>query len=151
MATVNLSSKFENNLRRTSGVGVATLCAVVGDTGARLTSAPSYALAADDYIAYCIPADSIVTKIFFVVDEVFAAGAAHISTIVDDTALVAALDLTTLGATAGILALDTYFDSADGFKFELSDDATAAGGKVRAICEYISLDTNEGSYVEVVV
>ena len=146
MAVVNLSAQFENNLRRISGVGVAALCAEVSDSGDRLGQGIVYAAAADDYIAYCIPKDSIVTKIFFIVDEAFdAATTCEISTIVDDTQLVAALNLAVVGASVSAV-VDTHFDATDGVKFELSQDVTK--GKVRVAVEYISLETNNGIYTD---
>ena len=147
MATVNLSDKFENNLRRVSGAGVATLCAEVGDSGDRLGQGIVYADELDDFIVYCIPKDSIVPKIYFIVDEAFDAGiTCHISSIVDDTSLVAALDLATEGKTVSAV-VDSYFDAVDGIKFELSDAVTK--GKVRVVVEYIACDTNEGIFTDV--
>lgn len=147
MAVINLSAQHENNLRRVSGVGVATLCAEVSDSGDRLGQGIVYADATDDYIAYCIPKDSIATKIFFIVDEAFdAATTCEISTIVDDTQLVAALNLAVVGSSVSSV-IDSYFDAADGVKFELSQAVTK--GKVRVAVEYISLETNNGIYVDV--
>ena len=146
MATVNLSARHENNLRRNSEVGVATFCAEVSDSGDRLSTSVEYAVAADDYIVYCIPTDSVVPKIYFIVDEAFdAATTGHFSTIVGDTSLVAALDLATAGATASAV-IDTYFDATDGIKLELSADVTQ--GKVRVVVEYVSCTTNNGIYVD---
>ena len=146
MATVDLSARHENNLRRNSEVGVATLCAEVSDSGDRLSTSVVYADETDAFIVYCIPTDSVVPKIYFIVDEVFDAGiTVEISTIVDDTQLVAALDLATLGATASAV-VDTYFDATDGVKFELSDAVTK--GKVRVVVEYLSCTTNNGIYVD---
>ena len=147
MATVNLSAYWENNLRRVSQVGVAEFNAVVSTSGDRLDNGDVTAVAADDYIVYCIPTDSIVPKIYFIVDEAFGAAiTGHISTIVDDTSLVAALDLNTVGASVSAV-VDTYFDAVDGIKLELSGDVTV--GKLRVVVEYISAKTNEGIYVDV--
>lgn len=146
MATINLSAQHENNLRRVSEVGVATLCAEVSQSGDRLGQGIVYAQAGDDHQVYTIPADSIAPKIYFIVDEVFDAGTtAAISTIVDSTVLVAALDLATLGATVSA-TVDTYFDAVDGINFVLSQTVTK--GKVRCIAEFISGSTNNGIFVD---
>ena len=145
MAVVNLSAQHENNLRRISEVGVATLCAEVSQGGDRLNSGIIYANATDEYAVYTIPADSIAPKIYFIVDEAFdAATTARISTIVDDTELVLALDLATVGASVS-LVVDSYFDAVDGIKFKLNQAVTQ--GRVRVVAEYISASTNNGIYV----
>lgn len=146
MARVNLSAYHENNLRRVSEVGVATLCAEVSQSGDRLNQGAVYANATDDYIVYNIPADSIAPKFYFIVDEAFdAATTCEISTVVDDTQLVAALDLATVGASVSAV-VDTYFDAVDGIKFELSQAVTQ--GKVRVIAEFVSASTNNGIFVD---
>lgn len=146
MADVNLSARFENNLRRVSGAGVATLCAEIADDGQRLNTSAVYAAAADDYQVYNIPADSLVPKIYFIVDEAFDAGTtALISTIVDSTELVAALDLATVGASVSAV-VDSYFDAVDGVNFKLNQDVTQ--GKVRVVCEFVSGSTNNGIYID---
>ena len=147
MANIDLSAKHENNLRRESGVGIMTFCAEVGDTGARLTSTIQYANATDHYIGYCIPKDAIVTKIYMIIDEAFDTGTTcTITTIVDKTAVFAAL---TSLATAGKFVsatVDTYFDDVDGFDILLSQAVTK--GKLRLVAEFIDMSTSDGSYID---
>jgi len=145
MATVNISERFENNLRKVSEVGVATLNAAISDTGDRLGQGIAYATAADTYLAYTIPADSIATKFYFLVDEAFDAGTTAAITIKSDgTSLVGALDLSSVGPSVSTV-VDIYFDAADGIEFQLNQDVTK--GKVRVVAEYISGSTNNGIYV----
>jgi len=143
---INLSTQFENNLRRVSEVGVATLPAKIAVGGDRLGQADEFAKSGEDYQVYTIPADSIAPKIYFIVDEAFDAGAtAQVKTIVDGTELVAALDLATVGASVSTV-VDTYFSAADGFSIKLNKDVTK--GKLRCVAEFISASTNNGIYVD---
>ena len=144
--TINLSSQFENNLRRVSEVGVACLPAKISVNGDRLGQADEFAKGGDTYQVYTIPADSIAPKIYFIVDEAFDAGVtAEVKTIVDGTTLVAALDVATEGASVSAVE-DTYFSATDGFAIKLSGDATK--GKLRCVAEFISASTNNGIYVD---
>lgn len=146
MATVNISSLFENNLRKVSEVGVAELNAALDTSGDRLGQGTVYAKGGDDHICYTIPADSIAPKFYVIVDEAFDAGTtATITTVVDGTSIAAALDVATVGPTVSAL-VDTYFDATDGIKIVLSADVTV--GKMRVIAEYISASTNNGIYVD---
>ncbi len=147
MATQNISALFENNLRRISEVGVGTLCAQISTDGDRLGQGAIYAQGGDDHYIYTIPADSVATKFYFIVDEAFDAGTtAAISTIQGTpVALVAALDLATEGPTVSLI-VDQYFDVTDGFNIVLSQTVTK--GKVRVIAEFISGSTNNGIYVD---
>ncbi len=147
MATVNISSLFENNLRKISEVGVAELNATINTSGDRLGQGAVYALGGDEHICYTIPADSIAPKFYIIVDEAFdAATTATITTIVDGTAIATALDVATVGPTVSAL-VDTYFDAVDGIKIVLNQDVTV--GKLRVVAEYISASTNNGIYVDV--
>lgn len=147
MSTVNLSARFENNLRKTSEVGVAVVPGVLDVGSDRLSSTPEYAVAADTYTVYTIPKDSIVSKFYFIVDEAFdAATTAEITTIAGTpTELVAALDCATEGASVSAV-VDQYFDATDGFSVTFSQDVTK--GKLRIAAEFISLSTNDGTYVD---
>lgn len=145
MANVNISALFENNLRRVSEVGVATLNAVLASDGQRLGSAPVYAKGGDNHLAYNIPADSFVPKVYFIVDEAFDTGTtADIGTI-SGLPLVAGLDLATEGVSVSTEA-DLYFPSVDGVDIELNQDVTQ--GKLRVVIGYISGSTTEGVYIE---
>lgn len=147
MATVNLSNLFENNIRRVSEVGVATLNAQLSNDGDRLSQSAVYAAAADTYTVYNIPADSLVSKVYFIVDEAFdASTTAAISTIAGTpVALVAALDCATVGASVST-AVDLYFDTVDGVAITLSDDVTQ--GKLRIVTVFASASTNSDSYID---
>ncbi len=143
----NLSHLFENNLRKASEVGVVCLPAMLSTGGDRLGQAAEYVKAGENYIAYTIPADSIVSKVYFIVDEAFAAGTtAAIATLKGiPTVVAAALDLATVGASVSA-ASDLYFDAADGFSITLNQASQV--GKVRVVAEFISASTNTGMYVE---
>ncbi len=147
MAAQNISALFENNLRKVSEVGVGTLNAQLSNEGDRLGQAAIYAKGGDLHNIYTIPADSIVTKFYFIVDEAFDAGiTAEIKTIAGaPLTLVAALDCATEGASVSTV-VDTYFDETDGFSIVLSGDVTK--GKVRILAEFISASTNNGIYVD---
>ena len=147
MATVNISALFENNLRKVSEVGVAELNAVISVSGDRLGQGDEFAKGGDKHLVYTIPADSIASKIYLIVDEAFSATTkVGIKTIVDGKVVVAALDATVKGMTVSVL-VDTYFEKADGFELILTKDATV--GKLRVVAEYISASTNNGIYVDV--
>lgn len=146
MAVQNISSLFENNLRKISEVGVAELNAVLSVDGDRLGQGNTTAVAGDEHIIYNIPADSIAPKFYIIVDEPFDAGTtATVTTIVDGLSIAAALDVATVGATVGLLE-DTYFDAVDGIKIVLSANVTV--GKMRVVAEYVSASTNNGIYVD---
>jgi len=148
MATVNISSLFDNNLRRVSEVGVGTLPAQLSNDGDRLGQAAVYAKGGDLHNIYTIPADSFATKFYFLVDEAFDAGTtAEIKTIAGTpVVLVSNLDLATEGPSVSSV-VDQYFDTTDGFSIVLSQDVTQ--GKLRVIAEFISASTNNGIFVDV--
>ncbi len=147
MATTNISTLFENNLRKVSEVGVAQLHAQLSTEGDRLGQSAEYVVGGDEYIVYTIPADSIVPKFYMIVDEAFAAGTTvTVSTIVDGTEIIAAAtDVATVGATVSAL-VDTYFDATDGIKIVLNQASTV--GTLRVVAEFISGSTNTGIYVD---
>ncbi len=146
MGTLNISSLFENNLRRVDEVGVGTLPAQLSTEGDRIGQTAVFAKGGDEHHIYTIPKDSIVPKIYFIVDEAFDAGTtALIKTIKDGTSLVAALDLATLGASVSTVE-DSYFNSVDGFNIILSQDVTK--GKVRVVADFMSCSTNNGIFVD---
>ncbi len=148
MATQNISSLFENNLRRVSEVGVGTLPAQLANDGDRLGQSAVYAKGGDLHNIYTIPADSFATKFFLIVDEAFDAGTtATVNTIAGTPVLIAsALDLAVEGPTVSS-TVDQYFDVADGFSIVLNQDVTK--GKMRVIAEFISGSTNNGIFVDV--
>lgn len=148
MAQLNISALFENNLRKISEVGVATLQAEVSNDGDRLGQGIVYAKGGDEHLVYTIPADSIAPKFYLIVDEAFDAGTTvTVTTIVDGLTVIAALtDVATVGPVVSALE-DVYFDAADGFNIVLSQDVTQ--GKLRVVAEYISASTNNGIYVDV--
>ena len=145
--TVNLSSQFENNLRRVSEVGVATFPAKVSVNGDRLGQADEFVKAGDAYQVYTIPADSIATVFYIVVDEPFDAGLKATLKTIAGTPKVIKTDaaLTTKGATVATLK-DAYFDKADGISAVFSGAATK--GSFRVVAEFISCSTNNGIYVD---
>jgi len=146
MANVNISALFENNLRKVSEVGVATLQAMIANDGDRLGQSAVYAKGGDVHLCYTIPADSVVPKFYIIVDEAFdATTTATITTIVDGTAIATALDVATEGPVVSALE-DTYFDATDGISIVLNQDVTV--GRLRVVAEYISLSTNNGIYVD---
>ncbi|RLA70181.1 MAG: hypothetical protein DRG30_09485 [Epsilonproteobacteria bacterium] len=147
MAVQNISALFENNLRKISEVGVGTLHAALSTSGDRLGQGIVYAKGGDEHLIYTIPKDSIAPKFYVLVDEAFDAGTtATITTIVDGDAIVTSLDVATVAPTVSAL-VDTYFDSADGFKIVLNQDVTV--GKLRVVAEYISASTNNSIFVDV--
>ncbi len=145
--TINLSSQFENNLRRVSEVGVATFPARISVNGDRLGQAAEFAKAGDLHQVYTIPADSIATKIYIIVDEVFDAGTTVTLKTIQGTAktIKSGAVLTTKGVTVATL-VDTYFDKADGISAVFSKDVTK--GSFRVVAEFISGSTNNGIYVD---
>ena len=149
-STVNISHLFENNLRKVSEVGAATLNAVLSTDGDRLGQGAVYAQKGDKHIVYMIPADSICTKLYILVDEAFDAGVtATIKTISGTQKVVAsALDIAVVGPTVSALE-DTYFDKTDGVEIVLSKAVTK--GSLRVVGEFISASTNNGIYVDLAV
>ncbi len=148
--TVNISNLFENNLRRVSEVGVATMCAVLAVGGDRLGQADDLAVPGDKYNVFTIPADSIVTSISILVDESFGAGVkAGVKTINGQKAVGAAVDVAAAPGTLtkGTPADPFYCEKADGFEIILTGTVTNKG-KFRVIAEYISADTNNGIYID---
>ena len=147
MATVNLSSQFENNLRRVSEVGVATFPAKVSIGGDRLGQKDKLMTAGTIYTVYTIPADSVATKIYYIVDEPFDASVtAEVKTIAGTpVTLDAAIDLTKKGLTISAKS-DLYFSKTDGFAVKLSKAPTK--GSFRIVAEFISASTNVGIYVD---
>jgi len=145
--TINLSSQFENNLRRVSEVGVATFPAKVSVNGDRLGQKDEFAKAGDAYQVYTIPGDSIATTFYVVVDEAFDAGAKATLKTISGTPLtiLADADLTAVGAVVGTLK-DTYFGKADGISAVFSKAVTK--GSFRVVAEFISCSTNNGIYVD---
>jgi len=145
--TINLSSQFENNLRRVSEVGVATYPAKVSVNGDRLGQADEYAKKGDAYQVYTIPADSIATVFYVVVDEAFDTGAKATLKTIGGTSktILADADLTKVGAVVGTLK-DAYFGKADGISAVFSADVTK--GSFRVVAEFISCSTNNGIYVD---
>jgi len=145
--TVNLSSQFENNLRRTSEVGVATFPAKVSINGDRLGQADEFAKAGDAYQVFTIPADSIATNIYIVVDEAFDTGAkATLKTIAGTPKVIKTdADLTVVGATVATLK-NAYFAKTDGISAVFSADVTK--GSFRVVAEFISCSNNNGTYVD---
>jgi len=145
--TVNLSSQFENNLRRVSEVGVATFPAKVSTNGDRLGQAAEFAKGGDAYQVYTIPADSIATTIYIVVDEAFDTGIkATLKTIAGTPKVIKTdADLTVVGATVATLK-NAYFGKADGVSAVFSGDVTK--GSFRVVAEFISCSTNNGIYVD---
>ena len=145
--TINLSSQFENNLRRVSEVGVATYPAKVSVNGDRLGQADEFAKKGDLYQVYTIPADSIATVFYIVVDEAFDTGAKATLKTIGGTpkTILADADLTKVGAVVGTLK-DTYFGKADGISAVFSADVTK--GSFRVVAEFISCSTNNGIYID---
>jgi len=143
MANVNISALFENNLRRVSEVGVTTLHAVLANDGARLGTAPVYAKGGDNHLSYNIPADSIVPKFYFIVDEAFDAGTTVDVATISGLPLATAIDLTVEGTSVST-EIDVSFPVVDGLDLVLNQDVTQ--GKLRVVFEYISGSTNTGIF-----
>ena len=143
MASVNISALFENNLRRVSEVGVTTLHAVLANDGARLGTAPVYAKGGDQHLSYSIPADSIVPKFYFIVDEAFDTGTTLTVSTISGLALVTDLDLAVEGTSVST-ETDVSFPVSDGLNLVLNQDVTQ--GKIRVLFEYISGSTNTGVF-----
>lgn len=132
-------------MTRASAIAVANMQALLS-TGSRLNQSAVYAVAADTYQIYAIPANSIVTKVFFIVDEVFDDGTTIEVKTISGTpvTLVAALSGTTAAASVSTV-VDKYMPVVDGFAIKFNQDITK--GVVRVIAEYLSLDESTGAYV----
>jgi len=145
--TINLSSQFENNLRRVSEVGVATFPAKVSVNGDRLGQADEFVKGGDSYQVYTVPADSIATEFYIVVDEAFDTGLKATLKTIAGTPVVIKTDalLDVVGATVATLK-NKHFDKADGISAVFSGDATK--GSFRVVAEFISCSTNNGIYVD---
>ena len=145
--TINLSSQFENNLRRVSEVGVAAFPAKISVNGDRLGQADEFAKKGDLHQVYTIPADSIATKFYLVVDEAFDTGAKVTLKTIAGTpkTIMADADIATVGAVVCTLK-DAYFAGADGISAVFSVDVTK--GSFRVVAEFISCSTNNGIYID---
>jgi len=143
---VSITGQFQNNLRRTSDVADVSLPAVLSPVNARMGTAELYAQAGEEYQALVLPGDVIITKVFALVAGAML-GTADIKLSNAGTSLFTALDITG-GPLSVSTAVDLYTDTPEGISITLSttQDATVSTGGVRVIVEYISVDTNNGSF-----
>lgn len=141
----DISSRFENNLRKVSGVAVAAISAQLSVSGNRLNQAPEYIVGTEEYISYVLPADVIAGKFHLVCTEPFDAATTVTVTTISDVALFTDVPVNALTNVVSA-EVDTYFDAVDGFKIVFNQAVTT--GKLRVAADYLSLKTNEGIYID---
>ena len=74
MADINITSKYLNQDKREAEAITVTLPAVANIGGGRTNKSPTYNKYGDKHIAYVVPKDSIIQKIYLDVEEAFPAG-----------------------------------------------------------------------------
>ena len=75
MATVNITSRFTNQQKRTAEALAVTVPAILEEGGGRTQSSPVYVQGGDALTAQVIEKDTILKHVYLQIDEAFPAGA----------------------------------------------------------------------------
>ncbi len=147
MATKNILSQFTNNLRRVVESLTGALPSELVPANLRMGTGPEYALATDSYVVCVVPENSIIHKVYLVVEKV---GLGDVAVTLDSgtpVALIAAGDLTAVGITVSAVE-DTFVDTATTISVVLTTDQTNAvtNGLMKVVAQFTALDTNNGIY-----
>jgi hypothetical protein len=142
MAT-DVTGRFKNNLRRVSAVAVASMPGELEGENVRVSRPAQYIVGGENYIAYNIPAGSIMTKAYLEVVSPMV-GTLDVSLTNGGDTVFTAADITAVGLTVSTTLVDVLTDTQEGLTLTFSDNQT--GGLVRVVVEYVSGLTNDSTY-----
>jgi len=141
----SITGNYQNNLRNVSEVTSVTLPAELEPANYRLGLDPVFAEAAEVYQALVIPPKSILKKFYLIVEEAMT-GTVTITLSNGSTAIFTDAAITVPGIFVST-EVDLLTDTPEGFDIVLSDDQVAtANGSIRIVCDFASIDTNNGIY-----
>jgi hypothetical protein len=149
MAFVSVADRWTNRQKRTTEALVVTLDHLL-DEGKGNREAPEYIKSWDGYTADVVEADTLITKVYCIVDECFPAGAALTVDIGGKAFFSSAAGLDSCTGNPIVSALeDVYF--ANGQTVTISVEISGAPqditqGKLRLVIETIAPSQNNGNY-----
>lgn len=145
MGTINITNRFNNPDKRYAEAVVMSVPAVINEGGGRTQADPVYTQFGDDMVANVIERDSVLKKVYLVVDEAFAA-TATVTVDIDGTAVFTDADAATEGLTASATE-DLLVEAGAAITVTLgtlTGDATV--GSLRVVADAVSMSVKNGNY-----
>lgn len=140
-----ITGLFQNNLRNVAEVSSVTLPAELEGANYRMGTDPIFAAAGEVYQALVIPPRSIMKKFYLVVEDGMT-GLATVTLANGGDALFTDVDISVPGIFVSTIE-DLFTDTPEGFDIVLSaTQVPAANGQLKVLCDFSSIDTNNGIY-----
>lgn len=141
----SITGNYQNNLRNVSEVSSVTLPAELEGANYRMGLDPIFAEAGETYQAMVIPARTIMKKFYLVVEEGMT-GTASVDLSNGGVSLFSAIDISAPGIFVSTVE-DLFTDTEEGFDIILAaNQVVGANGQLKVLCDFASIDTNNGIY-----
>jgi hypothetical protein len=141
----SITGSFQNNLLNVSEVTTVALPAELEPANLRMGTDPVYASGGEVYQSLSIPKYTIMKKFYLVVTGDMT-GTATVTLSNGGNAIFTDVDISTSGFFVST-AEDILTDTQEGFDITLSTDQVGtADGTLQVLCDFASIDTNNGTY-----